>query len=149
VFGETRHEILRTPRDPEKLREEVLSMRLQMLQGHPNKSELYDLKHDRGGMVDIEFLVQYLVLANSSRHAAMTANDGNIALLKLAADLNLIARDLSEAVRDAYRDYRRLQHGLRLNGAQYARVPRGEVAGRIAATRALWRSVFGTDAPEL
>jgi len=148
LFEETRREILCSARDPARLREEVLSMRLQMLQGHPNKSDLFDLKHDRGGMVDIEFMVQYLVLAHAHVHARMTANDGNIALLKLAADLELIPRDVSEEVRNAYRDYRRRQHGLRLNGAQYARVPHDEVGVQIEATRALWRSVFGTDAPE-
>jgi len=143
LFEETRREILRAPRDPAKLREEVLSMRQKMLEGHPNKSELFDLKHDRGGMVDIEFVVQYLVLAHSNRHAELTANDGNIALLKLAADLGLIPRDLSESVRDAYRDYRRRQHVLRLNGARFARVPHAEVSASIEATLALWRSVFG------
>jgi len=147
LFEDTRRAILRAPREPERLREEVLAMRRQMLEGHPNKSALFDLKHDRGGMVDIEFMVQYLVLAHSSRHTGLTANDGNIALLRLAADLGLIPRDLSDAVRDAYRDYRRRQHGLRLNGARYARVPREEVNAAIGATRGLWRAVFGTDSP--
>ena len=145
LFEETRREILRQPRDPEKLRADVLAMRQQMLDGHPNKSDLFDLKHDRGGMVDIEFIVQYLVLAHSHRHPALTANDGNIALLGLAADLDLIPRDLSEAVRNAYRDYRRRQHALRLNGAQYARADHEEFEQSIAATRALWRAVFGAD----
>ena len=147
LFGATRRAIRRAPRDPERRGEEVLAMRRQMLEGHPNKSALFDLKHDRGGMVDIEFMVQYLVLAHSSRHTGLTANDGNIALLRLAADLGLIPRDLSDAVRDAYRDYRRRQHGLRLNGARYARVPREEVNAAIGATRGLWRAVFGTDSP--
>ena len=149
LFEETRREILRSPREPGKLRDEVLAMRRQMLEGHPNKSELFDLKHDRGGMVDIEFIVQYLVLAHSGRHTELTANDGNIALLRTAADLDLIARDLSDAVRDAYRDYRRRQHGLRLNGARYARVPHEEVSAAIEATRALWRMVFGFDSPKM
>ena len=147
LFEETRREILRAPRDPGKLREEVLAMRQKMIEGHPNKSDLFDLKHDRGGMVDIEFIVQYLVLAHSARHAGLTANDGNIALLRIAADLGLVARELSDAVRDAYRDYRRRQHGLRLNGAPYARVPHEEVSAATEATRGLWRAVFGTDAP--
>ena len=148
LFEDTRREILSAPRDPGKLREEVLAMRQKMLEGHPNKSALFDLKHDRGGMVDIEFIVQYLVLAHSSRHAGLTANDGNIALLRVAADLGLIPRELSDAVRDAYRDYRRRQHGLRLNGARYARVPHEEVSAAIEATLALWRAVFGTASPE-
>ncbi len=143
LFEETRREILRAPRDHAKLREEVLSMRQKMLEGHPNRSELFDLKHDRGGMVDIEFVVQYLVLAHSNRHAELTANDGNIALLKVAADLGLVPRALSESVRDAYRDYRRRQHVLRLNGARFARVPHADVSAAIEATLALWRSVFG------
>jgi [glutamine synthetase] adenylyltransferase / [glutamine synthetase]-adenylyl-L-tyrosine phosphorylase len=149
LFEETRREILRESRDPDKLRDEVLAMRQRMLEGHPNKSALFDLKHDRGGMVDIEFMVQYLVLAHSQRHPGLTANDGNIALLRLAADLALIPREMSDAVRDAYRDYRRRQHVLRLNGAQYARVAHDEMGARIGATRALWRKVFGTDGPEI
>ena len=149
LFEDTRRNILRAPRDPEKLREDILSMRRQMLEGHPNKSDLFDVKHDRGGMVDIEFVVQYLVLAHSGRHAALTANDGNIALLRVAADLGLVPRELSDAVRDAYRDFRRRQHALRLDGAQYARVAHEEVSTAVGATRALWRLVLGTDAPEI
>jgi len=78
------------PRDEAKLRDDVLSMREQLLQGHPNESDLFDLKHDRGGMIDIEFIVQMLVLAHARRRPELTANAGNIALLKLAAKLGLI-----------------------------------------------------------
>ena len=143
AFEEERSAILRMPRDPPKLREDVLAMREQLLAGHPNPSELFDLKHDRGGMIDIEFVVQYLVLGHAHRHAELTRNAGNIALLKLAAQLGLIPRDSAEAVGDAYRDYRRRQHWLRLNGAKYARVPTQEVESRIRATLSLWSEVFG------
>ena len=58
-------------------------MREKMHAAHPNKSGLFDLKHDRGGMIDIEFAVQYLVLAHSQRaFAELTGNLGNIALLE-------------------------------------------------------------------
>ena len=120
-------------------------MREKMLDGHPNKGELFDLKHDRGGMVDIEFIVQYLVLAHAHRHTELARNDGNIALLGMAAELGLIGKGLSAQVRDAYRLFRRRQHELRLNGAKYARVPIEDVSGPVAATRALWRTVFGCD----
>jgi glutamate-ammonia-ligase adenylyltransferase len=118
-------------------------MREQLLAGHPNASELFDLKHDRGGMIDIEFMVQYLVLGHAHRHAELTRNAGNIALLRLAAQLGLISRESAQAVGDAYRDYRRRQHWLRLNGAKYARVPAQEVESRIRATLSLWVEVFG------
>jgi [glutamine synthetase] adenylyltransferase / [glutamine synthetase]-adenylyl-L-tyrosine phosphorylase len=89
--------------------------------------------------------VQYLVLAHAHAHPALVANDGNIALLGLAARLGLVPGEAAEAVGDAYREFRRLQHRLRLNGARYARVPADQVATHTAATRTLWRGVFGAD----
>ncbi len=144
-FEEERRAILQIERDEAKLRDDVLSMREQLLQGHPNDSGLFDLKHDRGGMIDIEFIVQMLVLGHAHGRPELTANDGNIALLKLAAKLGLIPGDSADAVADAYREYRRRQHRLRLNGAKYARVPAAEVQNHIDATRALWRGVFGRE----
>jgi glutamate-ammonia-ligase adenylyltransferase len=117
-------------------------MRKRLLEGHPNNSELFDLKHDRGGMIDIEFVVQYLVLGHASRHAELTKNAGNIALLRTAAGLGLVPRESALAVGDAYRDYRRRQHWLRLNGARYARVPADQVENRIRATLSLWTEAF-------
>jgi glutamate-ammonia-ligase adenylyltransferase len=143
LFEEERKRILTAKRDPAKLAEEVLAMRRRMHEGHPNRSELFDVKHDRGGMIDIEFVVQFLVLAHSHRHAELVANLGNIALLSIMAGLGLVPVALAEQVRIAYRDYRRLQHRLRLNGARYARIPHAEVAPHVEATRALWQAVFG------
>ena len=143
AFESERIAILRMQRDYAALRKDVLSMREQLLQGHPNESGLFDLKHDRGGMIDIEFVVQYLVLGHSHRHSGLTRNAGNIALLRLAAQLDLIPTESSESVGGAYREYRRRQHWLRLNGAKYARVPAQEVAKHVGATRLLWSGVFG------
>ena len=117
-------------------------MREKLHAAHPNKSGLFDLKHDRGGMIDIEFTVQFLVLAHAHRHGELTQNLGNIALLGMAARLGLIPEDLAEGCRDAYRKFRRLQHALRLNGAQYARVPLEQVAAKSEAVRQLWKTVF-------
>jgi glutamate-ammonia-ligase adenylyltransferase len=93
-------------------------------------------------MVDVEFAVQYLVLAFSHQYPELTKNLGNIALLGMAAGLGLIPQALAERARNAYREFRRLQHALRLNGAQYARVPPGEVAEQAAAVHELWRLIF-------
>ena len=142
-FELERRGILQLQREEKKLRADVLEMREKLLEGHPNRSELFDLKHDRGGMIDIEFIVQYLVLTHAHRHADLTRNDGNIALLKMAARLGLIPIEAAERVGSAYREFRRLQHGLRLNGARYARVPHDEVKDAVAATRGLWRVVLG------
>jgi glutamate-ammonia-ligase adenylyltransferase len=142
-----RARVLRQERDPAALAGEVLAMRLRMLEGHVNRSDRFDLKHDRGGMVDIEFTVQYLVLAHAHRHEALVANRGNIGLLSIAADLGLIDAALARDCAAAYRRYRRLQHALRLNGLAHARVERGHVQAEIDAVLRLWRGVFGTDQP--
>jgi glutamate-ammonia-ligase adenylyltransferase len=143
AFEEERRRILGQPRDIANLAAEVRAMRKTMLEGHPNRTGLFDLKHDRGAMVDIEFLVQYLVLAYAHRHPILAQNDGNIALLGYAAELGLIDAGLAAQVQEAYRAYRRRQHALRLEGARYARVPRQEVEPHITATLALWKAVMG------
>ncbi|MDZ4252704.1 MAG: bifunctional [glutamate--ammonia ligase]-adenylyl-L-tyrosine phosphorylase/[glutamate--ammonia-ligase] adenylyltransferase [Sulfuritalea sp.] len=145
AFERIRCEVLRQQRDLAKLREEVLAMRQKMVDAHGTKRDrreyVFDLKHDPGGLVDVEFMVQYLVLGYAHRHPELTGNLGNIALLKIAAGLGLIPADLAETVRNAYRDYRRMQHELRLNAAR-ARVAPDLVQQRVDAVRELWRLVF-------
>ena len=148
AFEAERSAILRRSRDAEALRREVVSMRAQMFDAHPNKSELFDLKHDRGGMIDIEFIVQYLVLAHAYRHPQLTGNLGNIALLKMAGELGLIPLETAMTVRDGYREYRRRQHAERLNGAPYARVEHAPLQRYIDATLQLWKTVFPEGANE-
>jgi glutamate-ammonia-ligase adenylyltransferase len=141
-FEEIRKKILRRERNPSTLAREVLEMRAKLHAAHPNRSGLFDLKHDSGGMIDIEFTVQYIVLTQAHRHPELTRNLGNIALLGMAAALGLIPQPLADACREAYRKFRRLQHALRLNGAKYARVPADQVAAKSAAVRELWKTVF-------
>lgn len=142
-FEALRDEILRQSRDPVTLRDDIAQMRLKVAEGHPNQTELFDLKHDRGGMVDIEFTVQYLVLLHSLAHPQLTRNAGNIALLREAGELGLIDAGLAIAVGDAYRLFRARQHKLRLDGKDQARLPHAAVAEQTAHVRALWRAVFG------
>ena len=145
AFEKARRDILSLPREPLALLEEVLAMREKMHEGHPNTSGLFDLKHDRGGMVDIEFMVQVLVLRYSHQHPSLTDNIGNIALLHLSGQLGLIPTDLAAAVANAYRELRRQQHRLRLAGAASARLDLAEAALIAQAqqdVRALWAVVF-------
>ena len=149
-FEAVRIEILRQARDRAALRAEVLAMRQKMLDTHASKGlgkDVFDIKHDLGGLVDVEFIVQYLILAHAHEFAELTGNLGNIALLKIAADLGLIPADLAERVRKAYREYRRRQHVLRLNGAR-PRVPIAEMAAHIDAVRGLWNLVFSEEAAD-
>jgi glutamate-ammonia-ligase adenylyltransferase len=85
------------------------------------------------------------VLAHAHEHAGLTRNAGNIALLGIAADAGLLDREVARDAADAYREYRRLQHQVRLTGATSARVEPAAQAARRARVDALWRSVFGAD----
>jgi glutamate-ammonia-ligase adenylyltransferase len=142
AFEAIRIDVLRQPRDLGELKRSVVEMRQKMFDGHPNKSGLFDLKHDRGGIVDVEFVVQYLVLGHAAEHEQLTGNIGNLALLKLAARLGLIREEVALGAHDAYRRFRQLQHSLRLQGEQYARVAARAVANERAAVQELWRSVL-------
>ena len=142
VFERIRRDILVTPRDRETLRQEVRTMRDKISAGHRNPTELFDVKHDRGGMVDIEFTTQYLVLAHACEHAELAENLGNITLLKLAAAAGLIDADLAVSAGDVYRMLRRLQHQARLRGLEKARVQPDELAQARDVVRTLWQTVF-------
>ena len=141
AFEEIRREVLRLPRDLKMLKDEIVKMRQKMHEGHPNHSALFDIKHDSGGMVDIEFMVQYLVLAHAHRHPELLPNSGNLALLKVAAELGLIDVGLSEKVRELYRTLRRMQHKMRLNDASPCRIRQEEID--TAPCRELWERLFG------
>jgi len=121
----------------------VRSMREKIAAGHLNRTSDFDLKHDRGGMVDIEFITQYLVLCHSRQYPVLLSNLGNIALLRLAAEAGLIPADLATRVADAYRELRKRQHSLRLQGAEKARVPSEQLRDERAAVRELWNMVIG------
>jgi glutamate-ammonia-ligase adenylyltransferase len=141
-FEDERAWVLARQRELPALRKEVLAMRQKMFDGHPNTSELFDLKHDRGGMVDIEFIVQFLVLVHAHAHPELIRNLGNIALLRMAGAMGLVDEPLAREVADAYRTFRQIQHRLRLNGAERARVAVAEVEREIDAVRRLWHAVF-------
>ena len=142
-FEAIRCEILCQPRDLAKLKEEVIAMRKKMLDAHASNSDTeFGLKHDAGGIVDVEFIVQYLVLGFASQHKILTGNLGNIALLRIAGELGLIDPQQAQAAGNAYREYRRLQHAKRLSSTPKARTPREMLEKHIVAVNTLWAAVF-------
>ena len=142
-FETLREEILRLPRNWDDVKKEVITMRQKMLEGHPNNSELFDVKHDLGGMVDIEFMVQALVLGHSHTHPELTQNKGNIALLKKAGELGLVPADLANYVADAYRQLRAKQHELRLAGHDKSRTSDPSLMVMRKPIRKLWDTLLG------
>ncbi len=121
-FEQIRANVIGLARDPSDLRKSIIEMRLKIHQGHPNRSNDFDLKHDDGGMVDIEFMIQWIVLRYANLFPQLQKNVGNIALLKMAASLNIMNQEDALAVSNAYRLFRKKQHQLRLDGLSVARV---------------------------
>ena len=141
-FERIRSAVLTAERDPAALAEEIVAMRRRMGQAHPQQTGVFELKHSHGGMIDIEFVTQYLVLLHSRQHAAMIENRGNIALLERADDLGILPGQVGHAAATAYREMRRMQHRARLDEESTA-FPEDMLQSQGDAGRALWREVFG------
>ena len=144
-FEQLRRDILCKERNIDELRSEVIAMRQKMFDAHGAvKPGEFDLKQDPGGIIDVEFIVQFLILAHAHTYPNLTENLGNIALLNRAAEHKLIDQKLSESVQSAYREYRRLQHANRLNDDPKAKLSiTPGLQTHIEAVLALKQQVFG------
>ncbi|MDP1596441.1 MAG: bifunctional [glutamate--ammonia ligase]-adenylyl-L-tyrosine phosphorylase/[glutamate--ammonia-ligase] adenylyltransferase [Methylotenera sp.] len=142
AFDDIRVEVMTQPRDAEKLKTEVLSMREKMREAQHSKGTLFDIKHGVGGIIDVEFLVQYLVLLHAKNNPCLTGNIGNIGLLKLLGSLEIIDANLATQVSVAYREYRHRQHMLKLQGATKLGVELAPIAHHVEVVKLLWNSVF-------
>ena len=141
-FDAVRHAVITAPRDHAALRGEIIAMREKMRNAHPIRDGLFDVKHSPGGMVDAEFVTQYLVLAHTAQHPELAPNLGNIALLRRAEDAGLLPAGVGQAAADAYRALRRVQHRARLD-EQPTQVAPDTLAGERLTIQQLWHTVFG------
>ena len=141
-FDAVRDAVIASPRDLVSLHDEIAAMRARVGAAHRDKAGLFDVKHSPGGMVDIEFAVQFLVLAHGAAHPELRANVGNIALLLRAQAGGLLPAPLGEDAAQAYRSLRQIQHRARLDEATTA-LALESVATERDAGLALWAAVFG------
>jgi [glutamine synthetase] adenylyltransferase / [glutamine synthetase]-adenylyl-L-tyrosine phosphorylase len=140
-FAATREKVLLQTREPLQLKREVSEMREKMRMSHPPKVGMFDVKHDKGGIIDVEFIVQYLVLLYAHAHPQLLANIGNIGLLHLLAELGMVEPALAENVASAYRIYRKIIHSEKLQ-AKEAKVPTIEIQQHQTAVVHLWEQLF-------
>ncbi|MEY4267453.1 MAG: hypothetical protein RIS90_1988 [Pseudomonadota bacterium] len=145
-FDAVRQTVICAPREAGALRQEIVAMRDQVRAAHPVKAEYFDVKHSPGGMIDVEFAVQCLVLAEAGRHPVLRNNAGNIALLESAEAAGLLPAGVGHAAAGAYRELRRVQHRARLN-EEPTQVAADELPAQRGAVLALWRSVFAQGTP--
>ena len=141
-FDAVREAVITAPRDEAALRTEIVAMRDKLRAAHAVRAGRFDVKHSAGGMVDVEFVVQYLVLLHSNAHPELRANTGNINLLQRAEAAGLLPAGMGQAAALAYRRLRQVQHRARLDETS-TQVDPAELAAEAEAVRALWRQVLG------
>jgi glutamate-ammonia-ligase adenylyltransferase len=141
-FDAVREAVIGTVREEAGLRKEIMEMRAKVSSARPVKGGRFDVKHSPGGMVDIEFVVQFLVLAHSAQHPELRGNAGNIALLQRAQVCGLLPGHTGDNAALAYRTLRQIQHRARLN-EEPTQVDMEQAQFEREAGLALWAAVFG------
>lgn len=123
AFEKVRASVLGRKRDLPALRLEVSEMRAKMRDNLGSKSTAagtaanafeatapFDLKQDAGGIVDIEFMVQYAALAWSREHPELLRYTDNIRILEGLEQAGLIPDTNAHLLREAYKAYRAAAH---------------------------------------
>ena len=140
-FAQIRAEVLALPRDHTQLRSEVLEMRQKLREHHGMDST--EVKHASGGVVDLEFISQFLVLAYAARFPALYEYSDNIRILAAAADCQLIATTTAEALQQAYQELRGVSHRLTLEPADSQALP--DVSTAMLQVQTSWQQVFAAE----
>lgn len=142
VFSTIRSKILCRQRDTDALRRDVVEMREKM-RSQLSKAEAgnFDLKQAPGGIADIEFMVQYGVLAWAHDYPSLIQYSDNIRLLESFALCGLIAEDECTLLCDIYRAYRRRAHHLTLQ-ERPVEVDEAEFVHEREAVLRLWQALL-------
>jgi glutamate-ammonia-ligase adenylyltransferase len=145
-FDIIRKTVIAAARNAAELKNEIITMRNRVRAARPVKGEQFDVKHSPGGMIDVEFVMQYLVLCYAQTHPELIDNTGNIALLERAEVIGLLPAGIGHAAASAYRELRRVQHRARLN-EEPTHVVMPELQQQRDAVLLLWQTVFGDTRP--
>ncbi|GIU30348.1 bifunctional [glutamate--ammonia ligase]-adenylyl-L-tyrosine phosphorylase/[glutamate--ammonia-ligase] adenylyltransferase [Shewanella schlegeliana] len=112
-FNELRAEVLETRRDNETLAKDVREMRLKMRDHLLRVDEgMFDLKQSCGGIADIEFLAQYLVLAHACDHKSLSFWSDNVRIFAELAELELLPFETAQLLTQVYCHLRDESHRL-------------------------------------
>jgi glutamate-ammonia-ligase adenylyltransferase len=142
-FDRLRREVLSRQRDPAMLKQDVVEMRERMVKHLSSGSDTrFDLKQDRGGIIDIEFMVQYAVLAWSHEHPLLLRWPDNIRILEELAAARLLPSADAQQLIETYKVLRCAAHRLALQQLD------SKVSGELfrperAFVSSLWQSLFG------
>lgn len=118
-FDQIRKEVLCLPRDKDSVRIEVSTMRHKMQdhlgsKPHTKQQGLFHLKQDAGGLVDIEFIAQFAVLAYANSYPALAVWSDNVRIFEALAKTGIIEAEICQQLTHAYLRIRSMTHRLAL-----------------------------------
>lgn len=144
AFERCRKSVLAARRDPEHLKEEVAAMRERIRKEKISaRSTGFYLKQGPGGLVDIEFLVQYLVLCHAHDYPQLLKWTDNVRLIRTLARVGVLKDDEASFLRKAYLTYRSKMHRLDLE-QQPGRVPADQYQPLRHRVADLWRKFLAS-----
>jgi glutamate-ammonia-ligase adenylyltransferase len=142
-FEAIREQVLTRPRPEADLLTAVTRMREKMRDELLKpQSGLFDLKQDTGGMVDIEFLVQYLVLLNSHKYKPLVSWTDNVRLIQTLIETGVMNEYTAHVLKHAYLIYRAAAHQLSLQ-EKPAKVPHKKFSLLQKRVEEIWQSILG------
>lgn len=143
AFEKLRMSVLRESVRRDDLRGDVIEMRRRMLAEAPRVGKgRFDIKHARGGLQDIEFIVQYLVLNHAHEHADLASWPDNVRQLEALATHQVLAQEDADDLTRCYLEYREILHHRAL-AERPPHTPAGEVAERVETVSGVWQRHLG------
>ncbi|OBX07354.1 glutamine-synthetase adenylyltransferase [Gallibacterium salpingitidis] len=141
-FTEIRRAVLSAPQQPEKLKTDVREMREKMYEHLSHTAEGYfDIKKDRGGITDIEFIAQYLMLANAEKIPELTTWSDNVRIFEDMVKYQVITAEVGERLTAIYVELRNHIHHLNLAGRDSV-VEAEPFAAQRAFISEIWQQLF-------
>ena len=143
AFEELRRDVLCQPREQQVLAQEVLAMRQKLILNKGNAGPLrFNLKHDLGGITDIEFMVQYAILENAHREPALCRYSDNVRQLAMLAEADFIAPEMAQDLSEIYCQYRNTSHRMALQEQQISAVDDADFVAQRALVQGYWKKCF-------
>ncbi len=145
-FESRRQAVLTADRDAEKLKREIAAMREKM-RAHRSQSGAarWDIKQGRGGLIDVEFLVQHAVLSHAAAHPTVIAHTDVWRQLEALEKAGCWPANSAYALLEVQRDYRAWRHRSMLRGEPMDAAPDAFATQR-ALVSALWQQHLGSAA---
>ena len=145
-FSDIRRVILSQPRNNEKLHQDLCQMRQRMRDHHRSEHAPlvdFDLKHDPGGLIDIEFLCQYMILKHASDHPELISCRANQRIITQLQNIGLFAAGDASQLTGALDIYLAAENEIKLRRGE-SRVSNDKFASEREAVKGVWKKFLGT-----